>query len=348
MSKTVLKPLTCPNCQGEVSLDKNQEFGFCKYCGTKVQNVAIKKIRGKVKIDKNDELDNYYVIARRAINDNDDETAEKYYDMILQIDPNSYEALFYKTYCSASNCKIIQIRNSIIKVNNCLDSVYKLLNDEPDENRKKEMIKEISNKANSIFITLVNGYSNYYDEIDYEIRNNYNQEYIDVFFAGFQAEEYMSDLLLKYFPNDKWVKDNVGTLLKNANDWHIRCIPKLANKELNIEQIHKRTEKIKKYNPDYVEPNISTGGCYIATCVYGSYNCPEVWTLRRYRDQDLAKTWYGRLFIHIYYAISPTVVRLFGDTKWFKAIWKNKLDKKVKKLREQGYQSTPYDDINWQ
>ena len=51
----------------------------------------------------------------------------------------------------------------------------------------------------------------------------------------------------------------------------------------------------------------STGnGCYIATAVYGSYDCPEVWTLRRYRDNELAKTWYGRAFIHSCYAISPT------------------------------------------
>ena len=60
----------------------------------------------------------------------------------------------------------------------------------------------------------------------------------------------------------------------------------------------------------------SSSGCYVATCVYGSYNCPEVWTLRRYRDYKLAATWYGRLFIHAYYAISPTIVKLFGKTNW--------------------------------
>lgn len=52
--KKVLEALTCPNCNGEVELDKNQEFGFCKYCGTKLQNTAIKKINAKVKIDKED------------------------------------------------------------------------------------------------------------------------------------------------------------------------------------------------------------------------------------------------------------------------------------------------------
>lgn len=38
----------------------------------------------------------------------------------------------------------------------------------------------------------------------------------------------------------------------------------------------------------------ATGGCYVATAVYGSYDCPQVWTLRRYRDYTLAETWYGR------------------------------------------------------
>lgn len=91
----------------------------------------------------------------------------------------------------------------------------------------------------------------------------------------------------------------------------------------------------------------STGGCYVATAVYGSYNCPQVWTLRRYRDNYLAKTWYGRLFIHTYYAISPTVVRLFGNTSLFNRIWRKKLDSMVARLNEQGIEDTPYDDIPW-
>ena len=56
----------------------------------------------------------------------------------------------------------------------------------------------------------------------------------------------------------------------------------------------------------------STGGCYIATAVYGSYDCPEVWTLRRFRDEVLAKNCFGRAFIRFYYALSPWLVRRFG------------------------------------
>lgn len=95
---------------------------------------------------------------------------------------------------------------------------------------------------------------------------------------------------------------------------------------------------------DFVSNPPAGAGCYVATCVYGSYDCPEVWTLRRYRDNTLDTTWYGKLFIKTYYAVSPTVVKLFGNTKWFKSFWKTKLDRMVKKLQENGVEDTPYDD----
>ncbi len=88
-------------------------------------------------------------------------------------------------------------------------------------------------------------------------------------------------------------------------------------------------------------------GCYVATCIYGSYDCPEVWTLRRYRDNTLGKNLFGRMFIRTYYALSPTIVKLFGKTKWFKKMWKGKLDKMVKSLQDKGVESTPYNDIDW-
>ena len=88
----------------------------------------------------------------------------------------------------------------------------------------------------------------------------------------------------------------------------------------------------------------SKGGCYVATCVYGSYDCPQVWTLRRYRDYSLALTWYGRLFINVYYAISPTIVRWFGDHSWFHKIFRKHLDCLVKKLNSSGIQDTYYND----
>ncbi len=88
----------------------------------------------------------------------------------------------------------------------------------------------------------------------------------------------------------------------------------------------------------------SSGGCYIATAVYGSYDCPEVWVLRRYRDHSLKKSMSGRLFIRIYYAVSPTLVKWFGKKTWFKLQWRKYLDKKVSVLKEAGYSDDKYED----
>ena len=88
-------------------------------------------------------------------------------------------------------------------------------------------------------------------------------------------------------------------------------------------------------------------GCYVATCVYGSYDCPQVWTLRRFRDNILAKSIFGRAFIRVYYTVSPTIVKWFGQARWFKRMWQGKLDRLVQKLNAQGVESTPYQDRNW-
>ena len=85
-------------------------------------------------------------------------------------------------------------------------------------------------------------------------------------------------------------------------------------------------------------------GCYVATAVYGSYDCPQVWTLRRYRDFVLANTWHGRLFIKVYYTVSPTIVRYFGGTSLFQRFFKWRLDKMVYRLNKRGFVNTPYSD----
>lgn len=135
------------------------------------------------------------------------------------------------------------------------------------------------------------------------------------------------------------------------------CWKKYANSirgdrdEIEIPQ-YNENGIIKKYpfESSTVKTNNSSsgnGGCYIATCVYGSYDCPQVWTLRRYRDDKLSKTWQGRLFIKTYYAISPTLVKWFGKTSWFKKMWRGILDNMAKKCKEEGFLDTPYSDKEW-
>lgn len=105
------------------------------------------------------------------------------------------------------------------------------------------------------------------------------------------------------------------------------------------------SENFKKKFGKYLTVNeIEKSACYIATCVYGSYDCPQVWTLRRFRDYTLDGTWYGKLFIKCYYVISPILVKWFGKKKWFRIFWKSKLDKIVSELNNRGIDNTYYHD----
>lgn len=73
-------------------------------------------------------------------------------------------------------------------------------------------------------------------------------------------------------------------------------------------------------------------GCYIATAVYGSYDAPEVITLRRFRDETLRNSAFGRWFIRTYYRLSPPVAEKLKNAKRINAFVRSILDKWVERL----------------
>lgn len=62
------------------------------------------------------------------------------------------------------------------------------------------------------------------------------------------------------------------------------------------------------YRPPPTQAN-NRSSCYIATCVYGDPMAAQVVALRRFRDDRLQNSVFGRGFIAIYYAISPYLAK---------------------------------------
>lgn len=351
-----MKQLKCEMC-GSTDLIKEDGVFVCQSCGTKYSVEEAKKmmvegtveVAGTVKVDNSDELANLYQIARRAKDDNNNENAQKYYDMILVKDPNSWEASFYVVYFKAMGCKIGQIQSAAISVNNCIDTVLKLiLENVTDPVEQEKAISEVTLRVTNISIMLYNAAGNHYNGIDPKIRSNYVQEYANNSSSCTKMMYNLGNQLVEIFG------DKLGTVA--ASVWkqgiteHLGYIHLLNNKELNKNIIMEYADKVKKYDTSYTAPTVNTSsafGCYVATAVYGSYDCPQVWTLRRFRDYKLAETWYGREFIKIYYAISPTLVKWFGNTNWFKKVCRGPLDKMVANLRNKGIEDTPYNDRLW-
>lgn len=61
-------------------------------------------------------------------------------------------------------------------------------------------------------------------------------------------------------------------------------------------------------------------GCYIATAVYGDYSHPVVLDLRTFRDTLLYRYKYGRVFISLYYSISPVLANIIVKSNLLKQL----------------------------
>ena len=345
-----MKALTCEMC-GSTNLIKEGGVFVCQSCGTKYSVEEAKKmmvegtveVKGTVKVDTSDELKNLYEIARRAKEAENSDNAAKYYDMILVKDPGSWEANYYVVYFKSMGCKIAEIWSAASDMANCQSSVVQLIKDnETDETLQKTALAEISLKNTIISSILFNAAKNHYEGIDASIQHNYIQEYCNNAAASAQIMYNFGDEVDAKFEG-KYSEFSISAW-KSAIDIHKEYVKYLQDKTGNINIINSYGDKIRKYDSSYANPNVDTSACYVATAVYGSYDCPEVWTLRRFRDFTLDETWYGRLFIKAYYAISPTFVKHFGNVKIFKSQGKKLLDKWVNKLNSKGYNNTPYKD----
>lgn len=347
-----MKAMVCEMCSSN-DLVKQDGMFVCQHCGTKYSVEEAKKlmVEGVVKIDTSDELKNLYQIARRAKDDENSENAAKYYDMILVKDPTSWEAAFYVVYYKAMSCRIAQIESAAYSVQRCINSVLNLIKDNVvDKEEQKKAYAEVAIRVVAVSTMLNSAAVRNYKNIDSQIQNRYLQEMLDRRLATVKTLYTLGNTLDSLFGNDKEAIELSVNAWEEAVSIHVVLIRFFQDQEGHRNTVNKYGEKIKKYKPEYVVPQdiyAKKSGCYVATAVYGSYDCPEVWTLRRYRDNTLAITWYGRAFIKIYYAISPTLVKWFGNTNWFKNMWKPTLDRMVEKLNNNGVEDTPYNDKQW-
>ncbi|MCD8361913.1 MAG: TFIIB-type zinc finger domain-containing protein [Lachnospiraceae bacterium] len=358
-----MNQLTCEMC-GSTDLVKQDGVYVCQTCGTKYSVEEAKKmmvegtveVAGTVKVDNSAFVEKCLQNARRAKQKEDWEETEKYYNMVEQNDPTNIEAIFYSSYGKAKASLVegdLYKRQAAFKVlQNCIsiiDDNFDL--DKAEENKKilEEISADIFDMACSSYVynERKNGYGvvTWTDKMEtVTLFNNLGKEFMVS----------LEHIAKKYSDEEKQNRKYYYELaLKHAE--FILQNGKLASPQSFKNVIMTYHKWINEIDPSHEVPEEeqqegnqkSSGGCYIATAVYGSYDCPQVWTLRRFRDYTLAGTWYGRAFIRVYYAISPTLVKWFGHTEWFKKMWKGKLDRMVERLQSEGIESSSYNDREW-
>ena len=361
-----LVPAKCTQCGANITVDDSKDAAICEFCGTAfITEKVINNYQANITNNNvfygatvniaGPNLDNLYQIARRFRKNSNISEAAKYYNMILVEDPSSWEAFFYSTYYKAAETHKDNVQEAAQSIVICLDTVFDMIDERESADAAK--IVALKDVADSCML-LAESFHNFV----------LNPEGVNVSMTELPAHlkavamtcltiatiSYMvGDKIEQRFPHLFGQLTDVCTRAwKQGVDIHQDCNGQLPNKQQGQQIINEYVLKIQKYDSSYKSNSSAgqqsrSGGCYVATAVYGSYDCPEVWTLRRFRDNTLAETWYGRAFIRVYYAVSPWLVKRFGKTEWFKNMLKPTLDRMVENLNKSGVEDTPYNDREW-
>lgn len=164
------------------------------------------------------------------------------------------------------------------------------------------------------------------------------------------GEEYLRAAACNNHPQAQY---NLASVLLEDDDFqeamHWICCAHLngveeATNALNIVIQNPENESVARAKLAYIQaygvipqngtsaPQSDGGGCYIATAVYGSYDAPEVLTLRSFRDQVLQKHCLGRWFIKAYYFLSPPITKRLKNARRINNLVRAALDRLVIRL----------------
>lgn len=374
-------PAICTQCGGNIEVDDTHEAGICKFCGTPfVTEKAINKYNTYITNNNNFagatinvtgvDPNNLLTLARNAEEVGNYVEANGYYSRVLEVQPQNCDALIGKGVSALYSSDLNDIKSDelIGYISKAIE--YKKSETDITSDEQNEYIVNAASSLYNAAIVVMSAAQTHYNQF-WKFQNS-APEYWDRLSKVIKIFLYVIAITEEIMTEDSefYQKESIKFVITCCTEicQQRQFVSEIINPgemlehEVKtdtkpVESIHRTyldlydnmCKKIKELDPDYVPAEINRtmeikGGCYIATCVYGSYDCPQVWTLRRFRDYTLDETWYGRLFIKCYYAVSPTLVKLFGNYEWFKKPWKKFLDNAVEHLKSDGYADTKYHD----
>ncbi len=248
--------------------------------------------------------------ARIARENGDMATASDTYKKALTIDKNNWEAVFFSVFCSlaVSSPKQVHLASIFSDVQTLQNAAVTAI-----PLAKQQLFTRIDtlDGLQSISISLTNLSTHYF-----VATMQWNKKAPHTPDLQIDKGNRVAAIMEMLF--------NVGDVLEENCDYDreicvataytcwLQAMTMYENCDMAVPpKTYEHYMKIKKYNPSYhcnksIVPaptsnsTRKSGGCYVATCVYGSYDCPQVWTLRRFRDDIMAQSVAGRLFIKFY------------------------------------------------
>lgn len=362
--------VTCKFC-GVPFMPQEGIDNYNNYLAQMANNLDIDTIN----VNTND-ISNYATLGLAALKEKNHEKCGFYADDILKRNPNSPEGLLLRAFFASNNYSVEEgIRSYFLAYENSdNDELRKLIISTLENDFQKYKTENFA----YLFDQLLN-----YQEKIFSSVFKYALTYISTSLNEIILSELKLNLnqVLSYFDAKETIKfDMKGSKIIFIDDLLIEVVDGVINNAISLSLVSKNIDKYCSKKTQYqvtynfymlqdndedrifelklLEPNDELenelkkhfeikeikAGCYIATCVYGSYNNENLWVLRRFRDFGLKKSIFGRLFIKLYYFISPILVKMLKNNSFFVKSNRYILNKFVNVLKNKGYSSKPYRD----
>lgn len=162
----------------------------------------------------------------------------------------------------------MDISSAGASVANCIGNTFALIRDQVDSSKHDDIVASLVNDCTSIASMLAVASQNHYisnSSVDGVLQERNNQ-----FVSIAQILENCANSLKSTFPG---MTNLQATAAKNYIQYLVNWA-KVYHPTYRDGKIQAMTQIVRKKDPSYTPPEIKKSGCYVATCVYGSYDCP--------------------------------------------------------------------------
>jgi DNA-directed RNA polymerase subunit RPC12/RpoP len=138
-------PARCPQCGGDLQLDKEKETGFCMHCGSKI---VVEEAIKAVKIDNTHMIETWMKMGDLASESQNLKEAYEYYTKIIEVQPNNWEAIYKKGKAAGWQSTLVNVR--LIEAATCFAKAIDLAPEDEKEKLKNDSTNEIKRLAFAI------------------------------------------------------------------------------------------------------------------------------------------------------------------------------------------------------